>query len=677
MKSFSDQIATRHGASGELPVFTVYEACALARQREEVSDYEGASQYLRSWWSPSLPPKLNGLDQRSAAELLLRVGTLQGWLGSVRKTASWQRIAESYLTQSMALFQVLGENEKASEARIELGYCYYREGVFPLAKDTYLEALETLRNSGNDELEITAVIRLAIVERHAGRLKDALDVLQRAAAVLTEQHDHFLCGRFYAEYATTLKNLGNAENNDAMLQQALTAFDSAISHFRQAGNIRYCANMMNNLGYMLLGMDRLEQARPHLDEARSLFDSFGDAVRRAQVEETISQLLIKEGDFANGAIYIERAVEALRDSGEDAVLAEALTTQGLIYSRLDRGVEARYSFTEALHIAERCGDREGCGRAALGQLEEGRALLSIVEQRELWSRAHQHLGASQQSDWQRRLREIKKRIDAAEAQEAKERETRFQHEKMAALGTLAFGVGHDINNYLTAIKGRVQLLQRVELDEKAQKSLSVVLQATDDCANLIQRIKDFGRPRATDEFARIKLSELLSDTREISRSKCEKSGVSLQSEIRDDAVIMGDRTELKEVLVNLIYNSIDAIGTRPNGQVTLRSSVQGGKVKIEICDNGAGMSKEVIARAFEPFFTTKKSQGTGMGLAVSYAIVQRHDGAIDVESMEGIGTTIRISLPLVEVQRSEPTVTDVLSNIFNENLTELVPAHVN
>src|SRR4029079_15089307 len=103
----------------------VYEACALARQREEVSDYEGASQYLRPWWNLADPPQLSGLDQGTAAELLLRVGTLQGWLGRVRKTASWQRIAESFLTQSMAFFQVLGEHEKAAEAKIELGYCYY------------------------------------------------------------------------------------------------------------------------------------------------------------------------------------------------------------------------------------------------------------------------------------------------------------------------------------------------------------------------------------------------------------------------------------------------------------------------------------------------------------------------------------------------------------------------
>lgn len=674
MKSFADQIATRHAASAELSAFTVYEACALARRREEVSDYEGASEYLLPWWNPAASPQLGGLDQRSAAELLLRAGTLQGWLGSVRKTASWQRIAESLLTQSMALFQVLGEYEKAAEAKIELGYCYYREGVFPLAKDTYLDALKTLDETGDEELQITAMIRLAIVERHAGRLKDALQVLQHVAGILTPQHNHFLCGRFYAEYATTLKNLGTAEKNDSMLLHALKAFDSAIDHFRQAGNIRYSANMMNNLGYMLLGMDRFGQARPHLDEARSLFDSFGDAVRRAQVEETISQLLIKEENYESAATFVESAVETLRGSGEDAVLAEALTTQGLIYSRLNRGVEARYAFTEALHMAERCGDREGCGRAALIQLDESQTALSIVEQRELWSRAQQYLGASQQSDVQRRLREIKKRIDTAEAQETKERELHFQQEKMAALGTLAFGVGHDINNYLTAIKGRVQLIQRADLDDKSRKSLNIVLQATEDCAHLIQRIKEFGRPRAADDFEPIKVSALLADTLEISRSNCEKNGVTLQidasTDASTDAMLMGDRTELKEVLVNLIYNSIDSMADRPRGVVALSAKIVAGKIRIEIADNGAGMTKEVMARAFEPFFTTKKNKGTGMGLAVSYAIVKRHDGTIEVDSTEGKGTTISIVLPALIDAQTEPTVNEVLDNIFKENVAE-------
>jgi signal transduction histidine kinase len=677
MKSFADQIAARHAASIELSAFTVYEACALARQREEVSDYEGASQYLRPWWNLSDPPQLNGLDQRTAAELLLRVGTLQGWLGSVRKTASWQRIAESFLTQSMAFFQVLGEHEKAAEAKIELGYCYYREGVFPLAKDTYLEALKTLVETGNETLQITALIRLAIVERHSGRLKDALDVLHHASSLLTDQHDHFLRGRFHAEYATTLKNLGTAENNQQLMQQAHTASLAAINHFRQAGNVRYSANMLNNLGYMLLGMNQPDEARPHLEEARKLFDSFGDAVRRAQVEESISQLLIKEGDFAGAATLIESAVAALRESGEDAVLAEALTTQGLIYSRLDRIVEARYAFNEALHIAERCGDREGCGRAALGQLEEARSAMSIIEQRELWNRAHQLLLSSQKNELQRRLREIKKLIDAAEAQEAKEMELRFQQEKMAALGTLAFGVGHDINNYLTAIKGRVQILQMVKLDEKARKSLEVVLQATDDCANLIQRIKDFGRPRDNDDFEPIKVAELLADAQELSRSKCEQRGVILHLEVHDDAVIMGDRTELKEVMVNLIYNSIDSMEGKINRTVRLNAAAAAGRIRIQISDTGAGMSREVIARAFEPFFTTKKSQGTGMGLAISYAIVKRHDGTIEVDSVEGAGTTISIVLPIseAEAERTEPKLTEVLNTIFKENAAD-GPTHL-
>ena len=109
---------------------------------------------------------------------------------------------------------------------------------------------------------------------------------------------------------------------------------------------------------------------------------------------------------------------------------------------------------------------------------------------------------------------------------------------------------------------------------------------------------------------------------------------------------MGDAVELREVLVNIIYNAIDAMPS--GGEIRMSAHETNGRVVLTVADNGIGMTPEVKSRLFDPFFTTKGKGGTGMGMAVSFGIIRRHIGSIDVESEPGRGTTFRVSLPLAE-----------------------------
>ena len=115
------------------------------------------------------------------------------------------------------------------------------------------------------------------------------------------------------------------------------------------------------------------------------------------------------------------------------------------------------------------------------------------------------------------------------------------------------------------------------------------------------------------------------------------------------ASVMGDAVELREVLVNMIYNAIDAMPS--GGEIRMSSQESNGRVVLTIADNGTGMTPEVKSRLFDPFFTTKGKGGTGMGMAVSFGIIRRHNGSIEVESEPGRGTTFRISLPVAEACR--------------------------
>ena len=130
--------------------------------------------------------------------------------------------------------------------------------------------------------------------------------------------------------------------------------------------------------------------------------------------------------------------------------------------------------------------------------------------------------------------------------------------------------------------------------------------------------------------------------------------ISLELQIRSNALIMGDDSELREVLVNMVFNAVDAMPE--GGTLTLSAEEVDGQIEIAIGDTGTGMSEEVRSRIFDPFFTTKGKAGLGLGLAVSYGIIRRHEGTVEVESESGKGTTFRIKLPIAKgVVKTQPT----------------------
>lgn len=227
----------------------------------------------------------------------------------------------------------------------------------------------------------------------------------------------------------------------------------------------------------------------------------------------------------------------------------------------------------------------------------------------------------------------------------------FSHmEKMSALGELASGVAHDFNNTLAGILGRAQLLQTTTDPEQIRRGLQIIVQTAEDGAKTIRRIQDFARQRRDHDFEPVAVGQLLLDVSEITRprwkNRAEASNVQigLDLQIHTLALVMGDASELREVLVNMVFNAIDAM---PNGgTLTLAAKDLDQQVQISVGDTGLGMSADVSTRIFDPFFTTKGTAGMGLGLAVSYGIIRRHDGTIDVSSDLGQGTVFSISLPI-------------------------------
>jgi signal transduction histidine kinase/ActR/RegA family two-component response regulator len=238
-----------------------------------------------------------------------------------------------------------------------------------------------------------------------------------------------------------------------------------------------------------------------------------------------------------------------------------------------------------------------------------------------------------------------------------------QLEKLSALGELASGVAHDFNNTLAGILGRAQLMLRTNDREKLSRGLEIIIKTAEDGAKTVKRIQDFARQRRDHDFAPVSVDQLLFDVSEMTRPRWKDSAeadniyIQLNVRINSKALVRGDESELREVLVNMVFNAVDAMPT--GGTLTLATDEDEEHVIISVSDTGCGMPPEVRSRIFDPFFTTKGKAGNGLGLAVSYGIILRHEGTIEVVSEAGSGSTFHLKLPLAKgVSKTSHTETE-------------------
>jgi DNA-binding winged helix-turn-helix (wHTH) protein/tetratricopeptide (TPR) repeat protein len=375
--------------------------CAIAREQIDAGNYEAACRVLQTWWVFGNWPKLDGLNQQCCADLLLTAGELAGCVASTRQLPRGQKHGEELLNGSIALFEHLGFRRRADEGRIELALCYYRQGLFDIGRSTLIRVLDGLSDE-NWELRSLALIRLASLERHAGRLKDALTRLIEATSVV-ELAGPWATGRCHLELASTYKDLAISEGVAHYFEEAKKFYFKALYEFQAVGHHRYVAAVENNMGFLLLSLGFHDESEQHLLHSRRLFDGFSDSVRGAQVNETLARLHLETKQYALAREEIERAVEILELTDSEALLAEALITKGVIANRLERYSDARRNFEAAYRVAERCGDNEGAGRALLSMFEEMGYRLQQVEKNQLLEKLKRLLATTQRTALQVRL----------------------------------------------------------------------------------------------------------------------------------------------------------------------------------------------------------------------------------------------------------------------------------
>jgi two-component system NtrC family sensor kinase len=223
-----------------------------------------------------------------------------------------------------------------------------------------------------------------------------------------------------------------------------------------------------------------------------------------------------------------------------------------------------------------------------------------------------------------------------------------QAEKMAAVGQLAAGVAHEINNPLTAILANAQLLQRdLPPDDRDQRDMAgTIIHAAERASQAVRDLLDFSRPER-DELAATDVNDTVRRTLILIRHELLAMSIDLIFDPEEDLpAVNGNRDQLQSLWLNLIINAKQAIEPR-RGEIRITTRRAGGAAQVIISDTGQGILPEQLPHIFEPFYTTKEpDRGTGLGLSICHRIVSQHGGQIQVNSEPGAGTQFTVTLPL-------------------------------
>jgi PAS domain S-box-containing protein len=251
---------------------------------------------------------------------------------------------------------------------------------------------------------------------------------------------------------------------------------------------------------------------------------------------------------------------------------------------------------------------------------------------------------------------------AAEEERARQAETLTRSEKLRALGQMAGGIAHDLNQSLSLVATLGELARR-ELARpaadvaRAHEMLGTVVQAAFDGGEAVQHLLMFARTREEGAAQPLLVADVLHEVVQLTApqwrdaAQAEGRSITLRVDAPEEVVLSGYPAALRQALTNLVFNAVDALPT--GGTIDLAARRCGELVEITVADDGVGMPPEVRARAFEPFFTTKQERGTGLGLAQVFTIAERHGGRVDIASEPGAGTRITLALPRGEPQTAD------------------------
>ena len=373
--------------------------CRVAADLIHRGQYEAAREALGELWlDVGQRPAVKRWPPVVEAEVLLQCGTLTGWLGSARNVSGAQEQAKDMLSEAARKFRSQEMLAKVSETQYELGMCYWRLGAHDESRVMLKEALQPLADA-DVELKAKIHIRRTLVEISENRYHEALNILKEAEPVFESANDA-VKGRWHGQKALVLDMLATAERRDDLFDNAVIEYTAAIYHFELAKHERYCARELNNLAMLLCKLGRYDEAHEQLDRAGFIFTRLKDPGDLAQVDETRARVLLAERNYREAARVLASAIQTFQQGGESALLADALTLQGILWARRGAFDESAAVLRRAADMAEGLGAQSTAGRALLTFLEEHgeRRVLPPEEVYEAYQRADRLLEGTQDAE---------------------------------------------------------------------------------------------------------------------------------------------------------------------------------------------------------------------------------------------------------------------------------------
>ena len=378
--------------------------CRVASDLIDKGQHDAACEALgESWRGIGERPNVEGLDESAAAEVLLQVGALSGWLGAVRQIQGAQEAAKDLISESASLFERLGQTPRAALARSDLALCYWREGAYDEARVLYVRAFDELEDT---EQRAKVLLRRLTVEYSARRYDDALVLLTRHAQLFDDGVTHALRGGFHNHLALVLRHLGSVEGRGEYFDRAIIEYTAAIYYYEHARHEQYVAVIENNLAFLLYKLGRHADAHEHLDRSQVILTRLKDVGMLAQVDETRARVLVAEGRYRDADRTLAGVLKTLESGDESALLADALTIQGVVWARLRAYESSMDILRRAADVAESVGALSNAGQAVITLIEEHGASkrLTSSEVHDAYLRANRLLKGTQDAEDKERLR---------------------------------------------------------------------------------------------------------------------------------------------------------------------------------------------------------------------------------------------------------------------------------
>lgn len=380
------------------------EACRRAKEFENAGEYELAAKALGDLWDGiGEKPELEDISNEVKAEILVRIGTLTGWLGNSRQIEGSQEQAKDLIGEGLRLYEESGDLENAADAQSELGICYWREGSFPEAQQFLQDALEKAPEDDH-ALRGKILLRLVNVAISTRKYQTALSLLEDAEKTIKKFGDNLLQGKLYFHQGLVNKLLFEEEENSKFALKATQKYQKAYDYYLLANHKRYCAIVENNLGFLFLSIEKYNEAHEHLENAIKLFTSFNDSGRIASVFDTKARVYLAEQKLIEAELFAQKSVQLFMGGDEYFSLSESLTTLGIVFARQESFANAKESFEKAIDTANYVNDSTNAGLAMLAQIEEMQTVLYEEEKTELYKKAEKLLSNSNRTSIQKRLK---------------------------------------------------------------------------------------------------------------------------------------------------------------------------------------------------------------------------------------------------------------------------------